>query len=121
MAWADPVKLIPTTLQFHHILVMIFNVGLVYADGPTEPTSQSVTGNKAITVAQRVWGTIKVIVQIAAIAAVVITGVRYMFASADGKADIKGQTIILIVGAVLVFAATTFATFVYDAAKQILQ
>lgn len=103
------------------LLVMIFNVSLVYADRPTEPLSQNVSGNKAITVTQKLWGTIKVIVQILAVVAIVVTGVRYMFASADGKADIKGQTVILVIGAVLVFAAATFAGFVYDAATDILQ
>lgn len=103
------------------LLVMIFNVGLVYADIPSEPDSQAVTGtNKAIEVTQKIWGTVKVIVQIAAVAAVVITGVRYMLASADGKADIKNQTIILIVGAVLVFGAVEIAQFVYKVTDDII-
>lgn len=67
----------------------------------------------------KIWGTISVIVQIAAIAAIVFAGVRYMFASADDKADIKKQTVILIVGAALVFAAVPIAKFIQDTAKQI--
>lgn len=54
----------------------------------------------------RVWGTVILIVQVLAVAAVVFAGLRYMFASADAKADIKKQTVILVVGAVLVFGAT---------------
>ncbi|MDD2627640.1 MAG: TrbC/VirB2 family protein [Clostridia bacterium] len=69
------------------------------------------------TVAKNVWKTISTIVQFLAIGAVVFAGVRYMFASADQKADIKQQTVILIVGAVLVFGATTIADLISKAAN----
>lgn len=68
-----------------------------------------------------IWSTIKVIVQIAAIAAIVFAGVRYMFASADDKANIKKQTVILIVGAALVFAAVPIATFIQSTANQVFK
>lgn len=54
-----------------------------------------------------VWGIILTVLQVAAIAAVVFAGVRYMFASADSKADIKKQMIWLVIGAILVFGAST--------------
>lgn len=65
---------------------------------------------------KNIWSTITVIVQIAAIAAIVFAGVRYMFASADDKADIKKQTVILVVGAALVFAAVPIAKFIQNTA-----
>ena len=68
------------------------------------------------TLGKNIWSTITVIVQIAAIAAIVFAGVRYMFASADDKADIKKQTVILIVGAALVFAAVPIAKFIQETA-----
>ena len=74
------------------------------------------TANDAV---QRIWGTISLILQVCAVAAVVFAGVRYMFASADGKADIKKQTVGLIVGAILVFGATTVIKFVTDIAGEI--
>ena len=76
--------------------------------------------NAATDVALNIWATLKVVVQILAVVAIVFTGLRYMFASADGKADIKNQTIILIVGAVLVFGAVEVAQFVYRATNQII-
>lgn len=57
--------------------------------------------------ANSVWGTITVVAQILAFAAIIFAGIRYMFASADAKADIKKQTVILVVGAILVFGAST--------------
>ena len=61
------------------------------------------------------------IVQILAVAAVVFAGVRYMFASADQKADIKKSMGILAIGAVLVFGATVVLSFIQNATNQVLQ
>ena len=63
--------------------------------------------DKASVSIKKVWGTVLLILQILSVAAIVIAGIRYMFASADGKADIKKQTIGLMVGAVLVFGASS--------------
>lgn len=68
-----------------------------------------------------IWATVASIIQILAIAAIIIAGVRYMFSSADTKADIKGQTIILVVGAVLVFAAVPLAQFIQKIASGFLE
>ena len=65
------------------------------------------TGGNTVKVIGNVWGIILTVLQVAAIAAIVFSGVRYMFASADSKADIKKQMVWLVVGAVLVFAAST--------------
>lgn len=65
------------------------------------------------------WNTIKLILQICAIGAVVFAGVRYMFASADQKADIKKSMGILAIGAALVFGATFIIDFIRDVATQI--
>ena len=80
------------------------------------------TGSSAITgTAGNIWQTIVTIVQILAIAAVVFAGIRYMFASADQKADIKKSMGILVVGAVLVFGASTLLKFVSTAANEVVQ
>ena len=70
--------------------------------------------------ANKIWGTVTLILQIAAVAAVVFAGVRYMFASADTKADIKKQMIILVIGAVLVFGATTVINFIVTVTEEVL-
>ena len=54
------------------------------------------TGGNTVKVIGNVWGIILTVLQVAAIAAIVFSGVRYMFASADSKADIKKQMIIKI-------------------------
>ena len=99
------------------LCVLLFVIGIVSpvlgieAKKPTGGTAigqvTKVTGN--------LWSTVQTVVQVLAIAAIVFAGVRYMFASADQKADIKKQTVILIVGAVLVFAAVPLAQFISKA------
>lgn len=89
----------------------------VFGISPSIPTT---TGNKLTGVtnlAGSIWNTVAVVIQILAIAAIVIAGVRYMFASADTKADIKKQTIVLVAGAILVFAAVPIAKFIGDVAN----
>lgn len=105
------------------LFVVVAVVGSVYGISASNLTTAlgSQDGSSAVsTAAQKVWGTVTTIVQILAVAAVVFAGVRYMFASADAKADIKKQTVILIVGAVLVFGATAILKFVQTTTNQII-
>ena len=96
------------------VLMVVFTTN-VFAAGPQEgfgsfTNNMTVTANKSgktINSISNVWGIILTVLQVAAIAAVVFAGVRYMFASADSKADIKKQMIWLVIGAVLVFGAST--------------
>ena len=101
------------------VAVAVMMCGSVFGINVIDPAEGN--GSTAVAdVAGKIWGTVVAIVQILAIAAIVIAGVRYMFASADSKADIKKQTVTLIVGAVLVFAAVPIAKFVSSVAGQIL-
>ena len=76
--------------------------------------------NKVDTAVGSIWSTVLTILQIAAVAAIVIAGVRYMFASADQKADIKKGMIGLVIGAILVFAASTVVQFIISATTSVI-
>ena len=71
------------------------------------------------TAVNNLWATILLILQIAAVAAIVFAGVRYMFASANDKANIKQQMLVLVVGAILVFAASTVVQFIVKATQDV--
>ena len=75
---------------------------------------------KVNTAVGTIWSTVLTILQILAVAAIVIAGVRYMFASADQKADIKKGMIGLVIGAILVFAASTVVQFIISATKSVM-
>lgn len=92
----------------------------------TEPISNdlsSMVGGSGSTTlndtAKNIWSSVTLILQILAVAAIVFAGVRYMFASADAKADIKKQMVILIIGAVMVFAASTIINVIVNVTKEI--
>lgn len=70
-------------------------------------------------ITDNIWGTTLNIAQILAFAAIVFAGVRYMFASADQKADIKKGIIYLIIGAILVFTASTVVKLIVLSTKQV--
>lgn len=103
------------------VLVVVFTTS-VFASSPITPELN--TGNDSIgsvdNVANSIWNTVALILQIAAIAAIVIAGVRYMFASADTKADIKKQMVVLVIGAVLVFGATTVIQFITTVTNEVV-
>ena len=106
-------RLIPVVM-----VALLMLGGFVFAIDPKEPTGGQAI-QKVTQTADNLWATVAAVVQILAVLAVVVAGVRYMFASADTKADIKQQTIILVVGAVLVFAAVPLSKFVQTIAKNI--
>ncbi len=107
-------KIILTVLPILFVLMFVFTTN-VLADVISTDFNQIQGGSEINSVtgtARNIWSTIALILQIAAIAAIVFAGVRYMFASADTKADIKKQMVILVVGAVLVFGASTVVQFI---------
>ena len=74
--------------------------------GPSDPGyNQNLIDNKIEGKVKDVWATVVTVVQVLAVACVVFAGLRYMFASADQKADIKQGLMYLAIGAIFVFGA----------------
>ena len=110
------IKVLPVVMVVCLVVTSVFAISV--------PDSSSITGTGSASVenaAKGIWGTVITIVQILAVAAVVFAGIRYMFASADQKADIKKSMGILVIGAVLVFGATVVLQFVQNATNEVLQ
>lgn len=96
------IKILPIVMVVCLVCTSVFAV-----DIPTDEVINGGKGAEGVTTAARnIWATISTVVQFLAIAAIVFAGVRYMFASADQKADIKKSMGTLAVGAFLVFGAT---------------
>lgn len=116
-------KFIIKAFSIMMMLVVVFSIVVpVFADIEPALPADTTNGAKitnATNLGNKIWNTASVIIQIVAIGAIVFAGVRYMFASANDKADIKKQTVILVVGAALVFAAVPIARFIADTARQI--
>ena len=113
-------KKLMTTLSIIMIISVVFTSAFA-AFAATEPTyDENLVPDIIKKEAKGVWGTMIVVVQIAAVACVVFAGLRYMFASADQKADIKKGLIYLSIGAVLVFGATLVLQFVVKVGNETL-
>lgn len=95
------------------LLLFFFITGNIFAsnpDGPSMPSTENI--EKVEKIYSNIWTTFSVIAQIIAFSTIVFTGVRYMFLSSSERADVKKQTLILILGAALVFGAVPFITFI---------
>ena len=89
-------------------------LAITEGDLTTFPEASGGLGNLN-TAASNLWGVVLTIVRILAFAAIIFAGVRYMFASADQKADIKKGMIFLALGAALVFASSTIIEIIVKA------
>ncbi len=54
--------------------------------------------------------TLLLLLQVASVAGIIVTGLRYMFVSADAKADIKKSSISLAIGLIIVFCASSIVS-----------
>lgn len=82
--------------------------------------NESLVDGKIKDTVGNIWATFRTIIQVFAVGCVVFAGVRYMFASADQRADIKKGLKFLVVGAVLVFSAITVIDLVVKIFKDVL-
>ena len=87
----------------------------VFAFDPFNPTGK--VGNVE-NVVNNVWGTVLTILRVLAVAAIVFAGVKYMFESAEGKANLKSGMLGLVIGAILVFGASIVVELIMNAANQ---
>lgn len=66
-----------------------------------------------------IWGTVLIVLQVLAVAAIVFAGVKYMFAGADQKAEIKNGLLVLAIGAILVFGASTVVRLLITSVEEL--
>lgn len=67
----------------------------------------------------QIIGVVRTVGVLVAVVILLILGIKYMVGSAEEKADYKKSMIPYLVGAVLIFAASTIAGIVYDMAKSL--
>ena len=98
---------------FMALILISCIINVTYASGEftvdsinSELENTDISESKAAQSVKKIWGTILLVLQVLAVAAFCFAGVKYMFASADTKANLKNRMVGLMVGAVLVFGAT---------------
>lgn len=103
-------------------VMLISCVTNVFAAGtplnPGDIEADYTTDNSGLTTkAGKIMGMIRNIAAIAAVIIIMILGLKYMLGSVEEKADYKKSYIPLIVGIVVVLAATQIATFIFTMAE----
>lgn len=79
----------------------------------TFPSQPAASGNDGIMgMVNTGWGIVLAVCQIAAFAIIIFCGLKYMFASASEKADLKKSMVPLLIGAILVFGSTFIVNIV---------
>lgn len=71
--------------------------------------------------AARILSYVKYFGNIVAFIAIVAIGIRYIFAGAGGKADLKGKSVQFIIGLILTFSTVNFLSFISDVINQALE
>ena len=105
------------------LLIISMGASVVYAassGGGITPggLNPSYSGTGEITsVGQKIMGIINTVGVVVAVVILMILGIKYMMGSAEEKAEYKKTMIPYIVGAVLIFGATTIANAIYNFAN----
>ena len=104
------------------ILLMIsMGSSIVFAtDGGIAPNGLTPTYNGTgdiQTVGQKVMGIINTVGVVVAVVILMVLGIKYMMGSAEEKAEYKKTMMPYIIGAVLIFGATTIANAIYNFAN----
>lgn len=89
-------------------------------DRPYYPNSGDNTIEGLTRLTDTVWSSVITIVQAISVGCVLFAGLRYMYASADKKAEIKKTMIYLVVGALFVFATSSVIRFIYSVGNSIV-
>lgn len=98
------------------VLMISFATNVFAADALTpneiKPTYGDASGLK--TTAGSIMGMIRNIAVIASVIIIMILGVKYMLGSVEEKAEYKKSFMPLIIGIILVVAASSIATFLFN-------
>ena len=101
------------------ILICISFVTLSFAAStPIDMTPEGESG-EVLNVGKRIMGVIQTVGVVIAVVVLMVLGIKYMMGSAEEKAEYKKTFIPYIIGAILVFAASTIANVVYNFATTI--
>lgn len=101
---------------FTVVLVLMLSTSTIFALEPGNvKTNVEVNGtNKLTSTGEQIIGVIRTVGILLSVAILMVLGIKYMMGSAEEKASYKKTMIPYLVGAVLIFAASSLAQVVYN-------
>lgn len=97
--------------------IISFATGTQINPGNIQPDYTNINMNGIQTTASKVMGLIRNVAVVAGVILIAVLGVKYMLGSVEEKADYKKSFMPLIIGAVVVMAATQIATMIFSLAS----
>ena len=104
------------------IVAIMFNVfSISYALTPTdlEGAGSDVASEEIQSFGGTLMNVIQTVGVVVAVIIIMVLGIKYMMGSAEEKAEYKKTMVPYLVGAILIFAATTIANIVYNFADSL--
>ena len=110
------VKILPILMVVVAILTAVTPVfaGQKVGDVTINPDSKS--ANKISGISNSILGIIRVVGTVIAVGVLMVIGIKYMMGSAEEKAEYKKTMIPYAIGAILLFAAVTIASYIASVA-----
>ena len=99
------------------VLLVVANFAL--ANSVTIPNIKQVQGGKAESLVGQILGLLQFAAVAIALAMLLIIGIKYITASPEGKADIKGTAIAYLIGAVCIFSAVGILNGIKDIVEKL--
>lgn len=103
------------------MLISIVTPVLAVGDDPTkyDGTGATVKTDKIDNLGQNIISIVATVGSIISVVVLVVLGIKYMMGSAEEKAEYKKTLLPYIIGAALVFAASTIASVIFNFASSI--
>ena len=110
------VRILSIVLITLTIIATTFSVA--YAVSPTDvKPDTTICATEMTTLGGKIFGGLQIFGTIGAVLILAVLGIKYMMSSPEGKADYKANMVPYLVGAILLFGATSIANLVYNALK----
>ena len=93
--------------------IIILNVESVFAFSVTDLTGTQMTNQNATNIGNSVITILTIIGSVLSVIVLIILGLKYMMGSLEERAEYKKSMMPYIIGAALVFAASTIAGVIY--------
>ena len=110
------------------VMMIVMGTSIVFAaESKSEKITPGSFGDKItydgtediVTVGGKIAGIIQTVGTVVAVLILIVLGIKYMMGSAEEKAEYKKTMMPYVIGAVLIFAASTIANMVYTFASQL--
>lgn len=100
------------------IAFIMFLTNSIYATDMNEIYNNRSNDEKFSNLASDVLGVVQVVGYSAAVIMLTYIGIRYILATPDGKADMKKQLIMYVIGAIILFGGATIAVAIGKTAQK---